>query len=132
MTRSFSRNGSPAFSALTRAVGVAPSRGLSNRRGAGRGADLREVVASGAIADIVDNEKSKIGPFLSGAAQVQVRQCAAEDEIFELGKIHLSTGAIHTVHPLEVDIPKGRLTVVTRVSGSGKTTLILESLIPAL
>ena len=44
----------------------------------------------------------------------------------------MSTGAIHTVHPLEVDIPKGRLTVVTGVSGSGKTTLILESLIPAL
>ncbi len=34
--------------------------------------------------------------------------------------------------PLEVDIPKGRLTVVTGVSGSGKTTLILESLVPAL
>ena len=100
--------------------------------GPGAGAEGGEVVASGAIADIADNEKSKIGPFLSGAAQVQVRQCAAEDEIFELGKIHLSTGAIHTVHPLEVDIPKGRLTVVTGVSGSGKTTLILESLIPAL
>ena len=34
--------------------------------------------------------------------------------------------------PLEVDIPKGRLTVVTGVSGSGKTTLILESLVPGL
>ena len=100
--------------------------------GPGAGADGGEVVAYGTIADIVNNEKSKIGPFLSGAAQVQVRQCAAEDEIFDLGKIHLSTDAIHTVHPLEVDIPKGRLTVVTGVSGSGKTTLILESLIPAL
>ena len=34
--------------------------------------------------------------------------------------------------PLEVDLPKGRLTVVTGVSGSGKTTLILESLVPGL
>ena len=34
--------------------------------------------------------------------------------------------------PLEVDIPKGRLTVVTGVSGSGKTTMVLESLVPAL
>ena len=49
-----------------------------------------------------------------------------------MGNIHLSTDAIHTVHPLEVEIPKGRLTVVTGVSGSGKTTLVLESLIPAL
>ena len=46
--------------------------------------------------------------------------------------IHLSTDRIHTVKPLEVDIPKGRLTVVTGVSGSGKTTMVLESLIPAL
>ena len=49
-----------------------------------------------------------------------------------MGKIHLSTGEIHTVKPLEVDIPQGRLTVITGVSGSGKTTLILESLIPGL
>lgn len=34
--------------------------------------------------------------------------------------------------PLEVDLPKGRLTVVTGVSGSGKTTLVLESLLPAI
>ena len=55
-----------------------------------------------------------------------------KSELFAEGRIHLSTEAIHTVKPLEVDIPKGRLTVVTGVSGSGKTTLILESLVPAL
>ena len=33
---------------------------------------------------------------------------------------------------LDLEIPKGRLTVVTGVSGSGKTTLVLESLVPAL
>ncbi len=55
----------------------------------------------------------------------------AEGELFAEGRIHLSTGAIHTVKPL-VAFPKGRLTVVTGVSGSGKTTLILESLIPGL
>lgn len=32
----------------------------------------------------------------------------------------------------ELDVPKGRLTVVTGVSGSGKTTMVLESLVPAL
>ena len=73
-----------------------------------------------------------IGPFLSGTADIYVRKRAGSSELFDLGKIHLSTGAIHTVKPLEVDLPKGRLTVVTGVSGSGKTTLILESLIPGM
>ena len=54
------------------------------------------------------------------------------EELFALGRIHLSTDKIHTVQPLEVDFPKGRLIAVTGVSGSGKTTMVLESLIPAL
>ena len=52
--------------------------------------------------------------------------------MFSQGTIRLSTASIHTVKPLKIDIPKGRLTVVTGVSGSGKTTMVLESLIPAL
>ena len=52
--------------------------------------------------------------------------------MFDLGRIHLSTNQIHTVKPLEVDFPKGRLIAVTGVSGSGKTTMVLESLIPGL
>ena len=73
-----------------------------------------------------------MGPFLSGAAESKLRTCAEKENLFANGRIHLSTERIHTVKPLEVDIPKGRLTVVTGVSGSGKTTMVLESLIPAL
>ena len=90
------------------------------------------VIAEGSIPEIVKNEASMIGPFLSGQAKTQVRARAEEQELFSLGTIHLSTDRIHTVKPLEVDIPKGRLTVVTGVSGSGKTTMVLESLIPGL
>ncbi len=96
------------------------------------GADGGQVIAEGSIADIKNNNASQIGPFLSGKISPRVRKQADADALFALGKIHLSAGAIHTVKPLEVDLPKGRLTVVTGVSGSGKTTLILESLIPGL
>jgi len=90
------------------------------------------VVAQGTIPEIARNQASQIGPFLAETADVRVRDRAKSNELFDLGTIHLSTGSIHTVKPLEVDIPKGRLTVVTGVSGSGKTTLILESLVPGL
>ena len=99
--------------------------------GPGAGADGGQVIAQGTKAALGADPNSKIGPFLAGR-QVQVRRRAEKDVLFDLGRIHLSTGAIHTVRPLEVDLPKGRLTVVTGVSGSGKTTLILESLIPGL
>ena len=90
------------------------------------------VIAEGSIPKITENPKSMIGPFLAGKADTKIRKQADEKEMFALGIIHLSTDSIHTVKPLEVDIPKGRLTVVTGVSGSGKTTMILESLIPGL
>ena len=99
--------------------------------GPGAGANGGHVIAQGTKAALGADPNSKIGPFLAGR-QVQVRRRAEKDALFDLGRIHLSTGAIHTVRPLEVDLPKGRLTVVTGVSGSGKTTLILESLIPGL
>lgn len=96
------------------------------------GANGGRVVAQGTILDVAQNRNSQIGPFLAGTVDVHVRDRAKPVELFDLGAIHLSTGAIHTVKPLEVDIPKGRLTAVTGVSGSGKTTLILESLVPGL
>ena len=90
------------------------------------------VIAQGDIPTIEADPASQIGPFLSGAAESKLRVCAEKENLFTNGAIHLSTDQIHTVKPLEVDIPKGRLTVVTGVSGSGKTTMVLESLIPAL
>ena len=95
------------------------------------GAKGGQVIAEGSIAEIAQNKNSKIGPFLKAESSV-IRKQAAEKEMFAAGRIHLETDAIHTVKPLAVDIPKGRLTVVTGVSGSGKTTLILESLVPGL
>lgn len=95
------------------------------------GAKGGQVIAQGTIPDIEKNPVSQIGAFLSGMS-VRVRENTSASFMFDMGRIHLSTAPIHTVKPLEVDIPKGRLSVVTGVSGSGKTTLILESLIPGL
>lgn len=90
------------------------------------------VVAEGTIPEIIDNKKSIIGGFLSDKEEVKIRENISPNMMFKNGKIHLETNSIHTVKPLKIDIPKGRLTVVTGVSGSGKTTMVLESLVPAL
>lgn len=96
------------------------------------GADGGYVIAQGTVPEIIQSAASQIGPFLSGKSRVSSGKKQNEDSVFENGMIRLSTSEIHTVKPLEVEIPKGRLTVVTGVSGSGKTTLVLESLVPGL
>ena len=96
------------------------------------GAKGGHVIAQGTIPAIEADPASQIGPFLSGKVDTLRRKRALADALFAQGTLHLSTAQLHTVKPLEVDLPKGRLTVVTGVSGSGKTTLVLESLVPAL
>ena len=101
---------------------------MGPQAGAGGG----RVIAEGTIPQILQNPASQIGPFLAGGSTKRPWEQPEREALFRLGRIRLSTGPIHTVKPLEVEIPKGRLTVVTGVSGSGKTTLVLESLVPAL
>ena len=101
-------------------------------RGPQAGANGGRIIAEGSINDIEKNKNSLIGPFLSDKKETKLRKRPSSKEMFAGGSICLSTGPIHTVKPLNVNSPKGRLTVVTGVSGSGKTTLVLESLVPAL
>lgn len=105
------------------------------------------VIAQGTVREVAADPDSRIAPFLprvgrdvsegaplvpSPAPAMRVRRRAEETAMFESGRIHMETSVLHTVRPLSVDIPRGRLVAVTGVSGSGKTTMVLESLIPAL
>ena len=96
------------------------------------GAGGGHVIAQGTVEDVAACPESRIAPFLHEDMHMYARNRVAASEMFDAGTIHLETGALHTVHPLSVDIPRGRLVAVTGVSGSGKTTLVLETLVPAL
>ena len=100
--------------------------------GPGAGTNGGTVLAEGTVEEIENNADSRIGRFLSGTSTIDLREKIPKEKLFEHGRIRLATETIHTVQPLEVDFPKGRLIAVTGVSGSGKTTMILESLIPGL
>lgn len=100
--------------------------------GPGAGENGGQIIAQGAIEQIIANPASKIGPFLSQVHRMHLRSRAEAARMFEMGSLTLETRAIHTVQPLRVKLPKGRLIAVTGVSGSGKTTLVLESLVPAI
>ncbi|WP_303323561.1 excinuclease ABC subunit UvrA [Actinomyces radicidentis] len=100
--------------------------------GPGSGEAGGTVVVNAPVADAVADPSSLIVPFITGAADIVVREQPEAEEVFERGTIHLETAPIHTVRALDVEVPEQRLTAVTGVSGSGKTTLVLEALVPAL
>ena len=101
---------------------------LGPEAGAGGG----RIIAEGTVGELSANPASMIGPFLNPEKPLALRPQTEAARMFDAGEIRMETDRIHTVQPLSLRIPKGRLTVVTGVSGSGKTTMVLESLIPAL
>lgn len=100
--------------------------------GEGAGKNGGNVISCGSVKEVESDQKSIIGGYLSGKKNVNIRKRADRAQMFDIGTIELLTLPVHTVHALDLKIPKGRLTVVTGVSGSGKTTAVLESLVPAL
>ena len=100
--------------------------------GPAAGAGGGRVIAQGTVSDVAATPGSRIAPFLTASVPERVRASVDTAYMFQEGAIRMDTGPLHTVKPLSVRIPRGRLVAVTGVSGSGKTTMVLESLIPAL
>ena len=100
--------------------------------GPGSGSQGGRIISQGIPKEIEHNEKSLIGPYLTGKAPLFVRPRANKDQIFKHGKVEFDVTERFNLKNLHVQIPVNRLTSVTGFSGAGKTTLILDSLIPAL
>ena len=98
--------------------------------GPAAGADGGNIIAEGTLGEIIENDDSQIAPFLENCENVIIRDKSGD--VFENGAIDIRTTEVHNVKPMDVQIPRGKMTVVTGVSGSGKTTLLLESLYPAV
>ena len=76
---------------------------MGPQAGAGGG----RVIAEGTIPQILQNPASQIGPFLAGGSTERPWEQPEREALFRLGRIRLSTGPIHTVKPLEVEIRRG-------------------------
>lgn len=86
-----------------------------------------EVVAQGTPSEIMANKKSLTGQYLSGAKKIEIptfRRPARN------GFISIKGAKQNNLKNINVEIPKGVITVVTGVSGSGKSSLISEILYP--
>ena len=94
------------------------------------GADGGNIISKGTLDEIRKSKSSQIAPFLTNSENVIMRNKSGE--IFENGAVEIKTRKIHNVKEMNVQIPKGKLTVVSGVSGSGKTTLLLEALYPGV
>jgi excinuclease ABC subunit A len=98
--------------------------------GPGAGVHGGEIVASGSLADIVDNKKSLTGDYLSG------RKCIAVPKkrllLNPAKMLVLEDAGGNNLQSVTMEIPLGLFTCVTGVSGSGKSTLVNHTLYPIL
>lgn len=96
--------------------------------GPGAGVHGGQVVASGALEDIISVDASITGQFLSRKRVIAIPQCRVSPNTSQL--LHLSRCSGNNLATVDLRLPLGLLTCVTGVSGSGKSTLINQTLYP--
>ncbi|WP_062268096.1 excinuclease ABC subunit UvrA [Endozoicomonas arenosclerae] len=96
--------------------------------GPGAGVHGGEIIAQGTPAQVMDNEKSVTGQYLTGAKKIAVPEQRTPVDKKKLLKLSGCTG--NNLKNVSLEIPVGLMTCVTGVSGSGKSTLINSTLYP--
>ena len=92
--------------------------------GPGAGEHGGQLVAMGTAEDLMKNEESVTGAYLSGRLKIPVPEVRKEP----IGFLHIKGAAENNLKHIDVDIPLGVMTCITGVSGSGKSSLINEIL----
>ena len=92
--------------------------------GPGAGEHGGQLVAMGTAEDLMKNEQSVTGAYLSGRLKIPVPEVRKEPT----GFLHIKGAAENNLKHIDVDIPLGVMTCITGVSGSGKSSLINEIL----
>ena len=92
--------------------------------GPGAGEHGGQLVAMGTAEDLMKNEESVTGAYLSGRLKIPVPEVRKEPT----GFLHIKGAAENNLKHIDVDIPLGVMTCITGVSGSGKSSLINEIL----
>ena len=92
--------------------------------GPGAGSHGGEVVATGNAEEIMKNERSVTGQYLSGKLQIPVPKKRRKPT----GKMVVRGASENNLKNIDVEIPLGVMTCVTGVSGSGKSSLVNEIL----
>jgi excinuclease ABC subunit A len=96
--------------------------------GPGAGVHGGEIIAQGTFKDILENEKSITGQYLSGKQKIDIPKTRNKPDSKKMLVLSGATG--NNLNNVTMEIPLGLMTCITGVSGSGKSTLINRTLYP--